>query len=120
MAKKRPPSRPQRWMDACATAKEAVNGVQEKIDEYKEKVEAYIEEKKQEIEGQIQEWQQELQDSIDTQAIADGFEELKAVQEEFQEWYGNMNENLQSGPTGEKLSALCDMDFNQDFDLNTD
>lgn len=38
-------------------------------------------------------------------------DDLKAVQEEYQEWLDNLPENLQSSPVGEKLTAVCELDI---------
>jgi phage anti-repressor protein len=45
------------------------------------------------------------------QTAADALSTLLDIQEEYQEWYDNMPEQLQSGATGEKLSAICDLDI---------
>ena len=39
------------------------------------------------------------------------FEEVKAVQEEYQEWLNNMPEGLQQSPTAEKLEEIVYLDF---------
>jgi hypothetical protein len=49
-------------------------------------------------------------------AVNSAREELKGVQEEYQEWYDNMPESLQQGPTGEKLSAICDINLEDDIE----
>jgi hypothetical protein len=41
----------------------------------------------------------------------EGLEALKELQDEYQEWYDNMNENLQGGATGEKLQAITELDI---------
>jgi hypothetical protein len=38
-------------------------------------------------------------------------EELKGVQEEYQEWLDNLPENLQQSAVGEKLEAVTDLDI---------
>jgi hypothetical protein len=43
-------------------------------------------------------------------------EELVELQEEYSEWFDNMNENLQNGATGEKLQALIDLDLSSALD----
>ena len=37
-------------------------------------------------------------------------QELKGVQEEYQEWLDNLPENLQQSPVGEKLQAVTELD----------
>lgn len=44
-------------------------------------------------------------------------EELKGIQEEYQDWYDNMPENLQQGPTGEKLQELQNLDLSIDLSV---
>lgn len=69
--------------------------------------------------GKSARWQAaaaELRSKFDVlQAAIENFnearEELKSVQEEYQEWYDNMPESLQQGATGEKLSAIGDIDL---------
>ena len=38
-------------------------------------------------------------------------EEITGVQEEYEEWKDNMPENLANSPLGEKLEAVCGLDF---------
>lgn len=45
------------------------------------------------------------------QAAVHALEELKAVQEEYGEWRGNLPENLQASALGEKLETICDIDI---------
>jgi hypothetical protein len=40
-------------------------------------------------------------------ALAD----LRALQEEYQEWLDNLPENLQSSAVGEKLTTVCELDI---------
>ena len=47
-------------------------------------------------------------------------EELRGVQEEFEEWQGNLPENLQNSALGEKLQAVCDLDISSALDTATE
>lgn len=47
--------------------------------------------------------------------ILQRFEELKG---EYEDWYENYPENLQGDATYEKLQALCELDFNEDSDVD--
>lgn len=38
-------------------------------------------------------------------------QELAELREEYEEWQGNLPENLQASPLAEKLQAVCDLDF---------
>lgn len=51
------------------------------------------------------------------QALTDALEELKGIQEEYNEWYEGMPENLQQGPTGEKLQEIQNLDFDVDLSV---
>lgn len=88
MPKTKPASRTQRWSDAAAAAREAVDNARD-------------------LETQLNDAKQFASDAL---------EMLRDVQSEYQEWYDNMPEGLQSSPTGEKLSAVCDIDLNPDED----
>ena len=41
----------------------------------------------------------------------EALDELKELQDEYQEWYDGMPENLQQGPTGEKLEEITNLDI---------
>lgn len=43
-------------------------------------------------------------------------EELQEIQSEFEDWKGNLPENLASSPLGEKLDAVCDLDISSALD----
>jgi hypothetical protein len=43
----------------------------------------------------------------------DAAEELLALQQEYQEWYDNLPENLQSTALAEKLEAVCNLDIEE-------
>ncbi|MFA6094186.1 MAG: hypothetical protein WC986_14705 [Elusimicrobiota bacterium] len=83
----KPKSRPARWAEACAEARKALDEAREKM--------------------------AELQLLLDD--VNGAFEGLKSVQEEYEEWQGNMNENLASSPTGEKLEAVTSIDIPSDI-----
>jgi hypothetical protein len=50
------------------------------------------------------------------EAFLDKLSQVRDIQEEYQDWYDNMPESLQDGPTGEKLRELTEFDF----DLGSD
>src|SRR5262245_55044631 len=43
----------------------------------------------------------------------DAAEELLALQQEYQEWYDNLPENLQDTALAQKLEAVCDLDLEE-------
>ncbi|GEM_PF-5066606 len=48
-----------------------------------------------------------------TDQMREGLDELKALQEEYQDWMDNFPENAQSSATYEKLEAVCDLDLDE-------
>jgi hypothetical protein len=50
------------------------------------------------------------------QKAIDGLEELEELRCEYEEWQGNLPENLQSSPLGEKLEAVVSLDFQSAID----
>lgn len=44
-------------------------------------------------------------------AAGEALSELRAVQEEYEEWRDNLPEGLQGSPVGVKLEAVCDLDI---------
>lgn len=42
------------------------------------------------------------------------FSDVNSVREEYESWKDNLPESLQQSPVGEKLEAVCDLDFTQD------
>jgi hypothetical protein len=42
-------------------------------------------------------------------------QKLLDIQYEYQEWYDQLPENLQSSPTGERLESVCDLDIDGAF-----
>lgn len=46
--------------------------------------------------------------------LDEALKELEDIRAEYEEWYDNMPEGLQSGPTGEKLTEITGMEFDQD------
>jgi hypothetical protein len=48
-------------------------------------------------------------------AAVSAIEALVELQQEYQEWYDNLPENLQNSPVGEKLQAICDLDLEGAF-----
>jgi hypothetical protein len=47
-------------------------------------------------------------------AIENAFADIANVREEYESWKDNLPENLASSVLGEKLEAVCEMDFSQD------
>ena len=47
-----------------------------------------------------------------TAALSD----LSEIQSEYQDWYDNMNENLQQSTTGDMLQTICDLDISGALD----
>lgn len=50
--------------------------------------------------------------------LEEAFSALRDLKGEYEEWRDNLPENLQSSPLGEKLEAVCDLDFDQELDLS--
>jgi len=50
--------------------------------------------------------------------LAEAMAEIRAVQEEYEEWQGNMPESMQSGATFEKLEAITQIDIDSHTDLD--
>lgn len=56
----------------------------------------------------------ECRDILDRFPISDlenALQELKSVQEEYQDWLDNLPENLQQSALGEKLEAVCGLEI---------
>jgi hypothetical protein len=45
---------------------------------------------------------------------ADEIANIRAVQEEFEQWRDSLHENLRESATGQKLDAVCDIDLEPD------
>jgi len=43
--------------------------------------------------------------------MRDGLSDLQDLKQEYEDWFEGMPENLQNGPTGEKLQAIADLDL---------
>lgn len=79
-------------LDAVEEARSKADGLQAAIDEAKD----------------------ELQTTLDD--LQSALDDLKQIREdEYQNWWDNMPEGLQQGPTGEKLSTLLEIDLEQDM-----
>lgn len=61
------------------------------------------------VKSKIEDMQSELESAI---------EDLKGVQEEYQEWMDNLPENLQSTALYEKLSEVCNLDLDVELDFS--
>ncbi len=48
--------------------------------------------------------------------LRDVLEDLKGLQEEYQDWRDNLPENLDTSPVAEKLDAIIDLDLDLDLD----
>lgn len=69
----------------------------------------------------VSEAQSKLQDARDAaEAVVAALGELVELQQEYADWYDNMPEALQNGATGEKLSALADLELELDTDASFD
>jgi hypothetical protein len=44
-------------------------------------------------------------------AAVTALEDLRSIQEEYEEWKDNLPENLEQSALGEKLEAVCDLDL---------
>lgn len=65
----------------------------------------------------IEEAKGHLEDAKDAlSALSSSLEDLRAVRDEYEEWRDNLPENLQDGPTGEKLNAVVDIDIPDDVE----
>lgn len=107
-------SRTVRWQEACAKGREALESMQEMIEEINS-----------ELADKIQELTDQLQTEIDTitarlepdaQKAREALEDLEELKNEYEEWYDNMPEQLQDGPTGEKLQEISYMEFEVEID----
>lgn len=58
---------------------------------------------------------QEAQSEMET-----AFEELNDLKSEYENWRDGLPENLQNGTLGEKLNAICDLDFESIGDKTLD
>lgn len=45
------------------------------------------------------------------QALESALSDLSDLQQEYEEWKDNLPDSLQSGPTADKLDAVCDLDI---------
>lgn len=96
MAKKRKLSRADRWQIACGDARDGV-------------------------ERFVSAAQDLSADDMHTAAeeINNALTDLADIQTEYQDWYDNMPEGLRdSSPTGEKLSAITEIDLSESFDID--
>jgi DNA repair exonuclease SbcCD ATPase subunit len=47
--------------------------------------------------------------------LKEKLEALAEVKQEYEDWAGNLPENLMNSPMGEKLTAICDLDLEPDL-----
>ena len=108
------PSRSARWFGAVQVGREA-----------QEELQGVIETINEELQEAFQTLIDGFQEAIDkaseklspaSEKAVNALQELKDLQEEYQEWYDNMPEQLQSGPTGEKLEEIGNFDFDVEID----
>jgi len=93
-------SRTDRWNKAISDCREDLEKAQQAKHEVSEKIATLIE---------------ELNETL--YPINDSLQVLLDLQAEYEEWYDNMPQQLQEGPTGEKLQEIV----NQfDFDVQVD
>jgi gas vesicle protein len=118
----RPPSRAQRWADAISEGKEAAEKALEIVSECRDKIEQLVDQKSEELRDAVQMLMDEMQSAIDMDAIDNSIGALQDVKGEYEEWQGNLPENLASSALGEKLQAVCDVEIPdpQDVDTNCD
>lgn len=50
--------------------------------------------------------------------LESAFADLNDLKSDYENWRDNLPENLQSSPLGEKLEAVCDLDFDVEIDLD--
>jgi uncharacterized protein YukE len=115
MAKTKAPSRTQRWFDAVNKGKDAL----EKLQNIKSEIDDDLMDLAQRFADDLQAELDKVSDKLrpGVEALQDAFGDLHALREEYEEWYDNMPQQLQDGPTGEKLSEIV----NQfDFDVVND
>lgn len=86
----KPKSRPERWNDAIASARDAHNACVNLADQLKE----------------------ELANLSEAMGVIDD------IREEYEEWQGNLPENLQASALGEKLEAVTALDVSSYTDLS--
>lgn len=61
------------------------------------------------------------QDVLDAaETLENALEELRDVRSEYEEWHGNLPDNLQNSALGEKLQTLIDIDLDQDVSTISD
>ena len=114
-----PPSRSSRWFGAVSDMQEAI-GVAEEI---KDEFESQDEEDENADPFDAEAAQQTLDEA--TARFSDAVGELDSLKDEYQEWYDNLPENLQSdSPVADKLQEIIYMDFSavefilEDLDSN--
>lgn len=112
-------SRPKRWSAACNEASKALDELEAEDQRLVEEVGALWEEFREGVEKIISESSWETHKG----ALEDALEELRGLKEEYSEWLGNLPENLQQSPLGEKLQAIDDLDLEpslEDLDVRLD
>lgn len=115
----KPPSRQQRWDNACAKMRSALDSAQEVYDEIQSDQDDPPEGKEAAL---LKEDYEKRLDQA-TGDFADGLSELRDLRDEYQEWYDNLPESLQDSPVAEKLQEIIDMyslDEEAEFTLEED
>lgn len=110
------PSRPVRWTTACSEAREAM----EELESLREQVNEDLQNAMQELVDGMQEALDKANDKLGDprQKAIDALQDLRDLQEEYQEWYDNMPYQLQEGATGEKLSEIANLDLEWEPDID--
>lgn len=92
---KKPSGRPERWAEACSKARAAHQELLNIVSDAQAK------------------W------DVEAQKLADAFSEIESLKDEYDEWLGNLPENLQSSGTYDKLQAISDLDVDCPVEVGT-
>lgn len=57
--------------------------------------------------------------SVAVNDLREAVDELDSLRQEYEDWRDNLPESLQSSALGEKLEAICDLDFSALDDIET-
>jgi predicted nucleic acid-binding Zn-ribbon protein len=110
-------SRTQRWYAAVNSGKQALEALQELKDEAGDDLMELQQRFVDELQEELDKITNKLSEKADTLRAA--FEDLESLRQEYEEWYDNMPQQLQDGPTGEKLSELVNQ-FDFDVEVNVE
>lgn len=109
MGKRKSNSRPARWAEAVGRAREALD----ELTNVREDAEAKCQEAWEAFKGQLEAVAAECGPSWSDAAanLEAALSDLNDLKSEYEEWQGNLPENLQSSALGDKLQTICDMNF---------